>query len=194
MNNQINKPWINSGAVFLILLGISFIINIFIALTQFNTEWRIMTFVWFTASIIIFLLRNKFNVLDSELLLWKFITIFYPITEMLIRLGLKYDYLPDNIYLNSFSHILFSFGLYNLMFPIFSGLKASKFTLIVLCFALTNVLGNLNEIFQFYTRSNHLNPWYYQDTIRDIMMNLVGSVIGSIIFLICLKFTHAENS
>lgn len=155
--------------------------------------WGIQLLLW--SGLFYIITNNKWDqLLPAKLAQAFFITaIIYPALELLIKFAIIYNFIPYSwIILNRIEHSLFGFAMFFLLLPITYKLaKKEIFLAAFVSFLLVNLIGNLNEIFEFALRSywamQSRFASYYSDTVIDIIMNALGSGLAFLASAIGLK-------
>lgn len=106
------------------------------------------------------------------------IMIIYPLLVIFTKYLMANDILQYD-YLNRFEHFLFSFVL---SFIIWKGTNGEKLYIkILLVIGLVNLVGIGNEFLEYIIREikgfdEKYAMWVYQDTVIDLMVNLIASI------------------
>lgn len=143
--------------------------------------WGVQLLLW--AGLFLFITRNKLEThLDKRFeKLFYFVSIVYPAIEIVIKIIILYNLIPYSwMVLNRIEHGLFSFCMFFILLPI--SYRFAKRDLIIaglLNFLAVNLIGNLNEVFEFGIRLfwnlEGRFAAYYSDTLIDMIMNMLGS-------------------
>ena len=119
--------------------------------------------------------------------LWLIIVMFYPIFEAIIKYYLTSNVIPYSwVWLNRIEHILSALAIQIIFLPFFANTlrKLNILERIVMLLCFTVFIGNLNEFLEYGLRvkmgltSKDSFSVYYWDTIYDMVMNVIGGIIG----------------
>ncbi len=143
--------------------------------------WSIMVSLWFLAVISIKLKRLDKSLSLKEKNLFNIYIFFYPISETIIRLIMINIESPP--FLNRIEHLYWTFSLVILFLPIIKKftIKFSKIQKLLFIICFVSFIGNLNEFFEYllryYNQVQNLGL-FYSDTIFDMVINIIGSMLG----------------
>lgn len=155
-----------------------------VTLTVFSVMWGIQILVllggWYSlCGIVLFILHKKGKPIKNVVLTMFFYPLFVIFTKFLMANNvIGYEYL------NRLEHFLFSFVT---SFIIWNGLISEKLYLrILLVIGIVNLIGISNEFLEFVIREiwgfdEQFAMWVYQDTIIDLFINLLASVVFCLI-------------
>lgn len=181
---------ISSSIYFIVMVLLSSLISI---------NWIGMQIAWIIGGIIIYKKIGLENILKLEKTLWFGNFYIYPLILTLLKILIIWDIVPGSwAAINSIEHISWSLAVFTLLFPLYHFLN-SKFELSLLFIAgIVTIIGNINEIAQLYLRNLANAPtWriaaYYKDTINDLTMNVIGVLLGFIIFWAYRRFRQKRT-
>lgn len=147
--------------------------------------WGVLLSAW--ASITLFIVVNKLtqSLSTRQIKLFWIIAIGYPLVETFIKFLILQEAVDISyLVLNILEHSGFSFSLAILLFPLLKPWLTKLPYLAQLLFVLgiVVILGNFNEFLEYFIRviiplKKNFDV-YYADTIRDLIMNMIGAVLG----------------
>ncbi len=151
----------------------------------FSSMWLVQTVLWtILSSVIYFFYFKDLNFKYKVIFLYIFAS--YLILESFLKMVIFYSG-NGSIWFNTLEHFMWSFYFSALIyFPLFKALKGKKLLFCALILlSIVNLIGVLNELVEFVIRSiNGLEDLpYYQDSIRDLFLNIVGSFAFSVIII-----------
>lgn len=168
---------------------------ILFSLTIFS-NWVFLGVIWFAA-----FFTFRFSKLESKLptnehKLYLATVFIFPIIETFITWMIHKNIIPNSwFWLNRLEHFGSSIGVTILLLPIYINIWRSLKTWQNLVFILSLIclIGNLNEFFEYYLRvccnliSDEKFIFYYEDTIYDMGVNLIGGLVGFSIVKLNIK-------
>jgi hypothetical protein len=183
----------------LFLLSVFFVLLESLSLWLYPT-WGLMLGVWF--GLVFFIIYKK---LVLPLPRWQQLVFLlnaslYPLLETCIKIMINENVIPYSwFWLNRLEHGLFSFCLTILVLPLFwkEHQSFSVWKQGCMVVGIVIIIGNLNEFLEYLVRivsgltTSDRFAVYYWDTIYDLMLNLMGSVIA---FGLYLWATHSRKS
>jgi len=168
---------------------------ILFALTIFS-NWMVLGCVWFSVFFI-----SRFSKLEAQLpsrehKLYLITAFIFPIIETWINWVINKNILPNFLIgLNRLEHFCSSVGVVIILLPIYINIwhRLKPWQNLVFILGLICLIGNLNEFFEYYLRvcckfvSDEKFIFYYEDTIYDMGVNLIGGLAGFIIVKLNIK-------
>lgn len=149
----------------------------------FASLWFVQTLLWLALAGVIYYFYFK-ELSSKHKIFYLYIFSSYLIFESLLKMIIYYSN-SGFVLLNVFEHFLWSLYFSALIYyPLFKSLKGKRLLFcILILISIVNLVGVLNELVEFVLRSvNGLEDLpYYQDSIRDLFTNIVGSFVFSVI-------------
>ncbi len=163
---------------YILLLGLSYILSY---------QWMILVSLWFALSIYILVKKGK-NLTSKEHKVFIITVITYPLVETIIKILIDKNILYGWATLNRLEHFSWSVAFTILIYMFFktqiSKVESKSFRLLILI-SIVSLVGIGNEFVEFIIREiYHLQLYaYYPDTIKDMITNLVGSSLASVLLI-----------
>jgi hypothetical protein len=143
--------------------------------------WTAMLIAWFGLALLILLSKQETKLNSKLKNTFLLVIIVYPLIASLIKFILLNDTIPYSwLWLNRIEHFLWAtcFGI--LILPLIQLLTRNQSRIIaaICLIGLITVVGNLNEFVEYLIRDylDLTKASYYEDTIIDMFINLLGSV------------------
>lgn len=175
--NQIN-PAIKLRTI---LISLYFIVLMLIAYNIYPLLTMLVG-IWLIIIIVVALSSERINGW------WWFLVLVYPPIEILIKANYVFDFVPYSwFWVNRFEHFLWAFLMCVLIYPALKNqLEKIPFYLrFIFISSVVVAIGSANEIFEGFIRSymgiNDLLRLsnYYTDTLIDMIVNIVGALLGT---------------
>lgn len=144
--------------------------------------WALYTLIWLALGSYVY----KNNAHQRKIIFG--ISSIYPLIETIIKITLTKEIIKNSwVYLNTTEHFLWSLCFTALIFFLFLEQKYKIKNWVVYSFlivGIANLAGVGNEIIEYFLREiwDLKEVTYYADTIKDLLVNLAGSMVG---FLLC---------
>lgn len=165
------------------------IILILFSFTIFS-NWVLMVSIWFGLFFTFKIAKLESKLSKKERRIYLFTAWLYPLVETGIKwMMVKNVVLYSSSLLNRVEHLSWAVAVVIIFLPtytdIWKSLKGWQNMIFVI--GLTNMIGNLNEFFEYLIRvaanltENRYFAAFYGDTIYDMMMNMIGGLVGFLV-------------
>jgi glycopeptide antibiotics resistance protein len=143
--------------------------------------------IWFGLFFLFRLIKLETKLSASEHQIYLTTALLYPLLESWIKWMIEKNIIPYSwFWLNRLEHFAWATATVILFLPVFKNIwKASNWwQTLIFILGLVSLLGNINEFLEYYLRAKSSNisyrifTIYYQDTIYDMIMNIIGGLIG----------------
>jgi len=165
------------------VLGVAIIIFTLVTGFLFSELWVVQTILWLILGFIIYKSQTKHLPVKYKFY-FQYIILTYLLVESLLKTVIYYS-TTGFLLLNSLEHIMWSLFFAALIYyPLFTALKGTNLILkIFVLISVVNLIGVANELAEYLLRTaiQLVHIAYYADTIRDISLNIVGTLFFSAI-------------
>jgi hypothetical protein len=158
-------------------------------------HWSVQSVLWFALAFIISL-QFKSSIQSRTRNAYFITAISYLVLESIIKILLYYTIVPGSwVFFNSIEHLLWSFAfgllIYYYLKPRLIRLDDPNLAFLLFV-GIVNLTGIGNEFVEYFLREMRglESIVYYPDTIRDMLMNVIGSTVSYLV----LKFVEKRYS
>ncbi|HLP90595.1 MAG TPA: hypothetical protein VK184_18685 [Nostocaceae cyanobacterium] len=160
------------------------------------SNWVVMVVIWFGLFFIFRWQNLEAKLSDSEHFIYLTTVLVYPLLGSWIKWMIEKNIIPYSwFWLNRLEHFSWALAVVILLLPLFIDIwKISNWWQnLILILGLVCLLGNINEFLEYFLRANsktinyQLLAIYYQDTIYDMIMNIIGGFVAFLVLMWQIK-------